>query len=53
MKHYQQGLKNKIKNGLIIHKNPKNLNTLINLAIKIDNCFFECCYQANPPQQNN
>jgi len=26
---------------------------LINLAIKIDNCLFKYCYQANPPQQNN
>jgi len=26
---------------------------LINLAIKIDNHFFECCYQVNTPQQSN
>ena len=53
MEHYQQGLKDEIKNRLIIYKNSKNLNTLINLTIKINNCLFECCYQANPPQQNN
>jgi len=53
IEHYQQGLKNKIKNRLIIYKDFKDLNALINLAIKIDNCFFECCYQANPPWQNN
>jgi len=46
-------LKNKIKNRLIIYKNSKNLNTLINLAIKIDNHLFKCYYQANTPQQTN
>mgnify|MGYP003741342523 FL=1 len=34
----------------MIHKDLKDLNVIINLAIKIDNCLFECCYQANPPQ---
>jgi len=53
MKHYQQRLKNKIKNKLIIYKNLKDLNMLINLTIKIDNCLFEYCYQANLPYQNN
>jgi len=53
MKHYCCRLKDKIKNRLIIYKNSKNLNVLINLIIKIDNCLFECCYQANPPHQNN
>lgn len=49
MKGYYQGLKNKVKNRLIIYKNSKNLNTLINLTIKIDNCLFE--YQVNILQQ--
>jgi len=53
MEHYQQGLKDEIKNRLMIHKDPKDLNALINLAIKIDNCLFECCYQANTSQQTN
>jgi len=53
MEHYHQRLKNKIKNRLIIYKNFKNLNTLINLTIKIDNCLFKYWYQANTPQQTN
>jgi len=53
IEHYQQELKNKIKDKLMIYKNSKNLNMLINLTIKINNHLFECCYQANPPQQNN
>jgi len=53
MEHYCQGLKNKIKKELIIYKNPKDLNALINLAIKIDNHLFECCYQDGTPRHTN
>jgi len=53
IEHYWQELKNKIKNRLIIYKNLKDLNVLINLTIKIDNHLFECWYQANTPQQTN
>ena len=53
MEHYCQGLKDKIKKGLIIYKDPKDLNALINLAIKIDNHLFECCYQDGIPQHIN
>jgi len=53
MEHYCQELKDEIKNRLIIYEDPKDLNMLINLAIKINNYFFKCCYQANTPQQNN
>jgi len=53
MEHYCRGLKDKIKNRLMIYEDPKDLNVLINLAIKIDNCLFECCYQANTLQQTN
>jgi len=53
MEHYYRGLKDKVKNGLMIHEDPKDLNALINLAIKIDNRLFECRYQTNTPRQNN
>jgi len=53
MEHYCQGLKDKIKKGLIIYKDPKDLNALINLAIKIDNHLFECCYQDGIPRHIN
>jgi len=53
MEHYHQGLKDKIKKGLIIYKDPKDLNVLINLAIKINNHLFECCYQDGTPQHIN
>jgi len=50
MEHYYQGLKKEVKNKLIIYKNSKDLNILINIAIKIDNNLFKCWaeqYQAN------
>jgi len=53
IEHYYQELKDKVKNKLIIYKNSKNLNMLINLAIKIDNHLFKCWYQANTLQQIN
>jgi len=53
MEHYHQGLKDKIKKGLIIYKNPKDLNALINLAIKINNHLFECRYQDGTLRQTN
>ena len=50
MEHYYQGLKKEVKKKLIIYKNSKDLNILINIAIKIDNNLFKCWaeqYQAN------
>jgi len=53
MEHYRRGLKDEIKKGLMIYKDPKDLNALINLAIKIDNHLFECCYQDGTPRHTN
>jgi len=53
IEHYHQELKDEIKNRLIIYKNSKDLNALINLAIKINNCLFECCYQDSTLRQSN
>jgi len=53
MEHYRRGLKDEIKKGLMIYKDPKDLNALINLAIKIDNHLFECRYQDGIPRHTN
>jgi len=41
MEHYYRGLKEEVKNGLITQEDPRDLNTLIAMAIKIDNRLFE------------
>ncbi|EKG09629.1 Retrotransposon gag protein, partial [Macrophomina phaseolina MS6] len=41
MDHYYRGLKERVKDQLIIQDDPKTLDELIKLAIKCDNRLFE------------
>lgn len=41
MEHYYRGLKEEVKNGLLVSEEPSDLNSLILMATRIDNRLFE------------